>query len=48
MLAIALHIVNIYEQQIKPRHIQKLAISKKVLIFCPILMKLGENDCLKR
>ena len=28
----------------KMRHVQKLVISEKVHIFCPIIMKLGENN----
>ena len=29
----------------KTGHIQNLVISKKIYNFCPILMKLSENDC---
>ena len=34
--------------QEKTAHIQILAINKKIHNFCPILMKLGENDYLIR
>ena len=46
-------LIPIYEYQAndwvkKMRHDQKLAICKKSTFFCPILMKLGKNDYLKR
>ena len=44
----SLSTIDVKSEAKKTGHFQKLAINKKIHNFCPILMKLGENDYLMR